>query len=108
MEFHPEDTSNYSVKELIDEIIMLDSRGGYIIPENVVKFHEAVLLKLDISKASNFLKWKPALSFKETVDFTLKGYLDDLGKDKNILSLRLEQIREYTDIAIVKSINWTL
>lgn len=106
--FGPEDTSNYSVKELIDQMIILDSRGGYIIPENAVKLHEAVLLKLDISKASNFLKWKPALNFTETVGFTLRGYLDDLKEDKNVLSLRLEQIGAYTDIAVMKSINWAL
>lgn len=106
--FGPEDSSNYSVKELIDQMIALDSKGDYIIPENAVKFHEANLLKLDISKASSFLKWKPVLSFKETVDFTLRGYLDDLGENKNVFSLRLEQIRKYTDIAVMKSINWAL
>ncbi|RZK77303.1 MAG: CDP-glucose 4,6-dehydratase [Pedobacter sp.] len=49
--FGPEDIINYSVKELIDEIVLLDKRTGYIIPDNILKPHEANLLKLDISKA---------------------------------------------------------
>ncbi|WP_316801204.1 CDP-glucose 4,6-dehydratase [Pedobacter frigidisoli] len=106
--FGPEDVTNYSVKELIDEILILDSRGGYTIPEGTVKLHEAVLLKLDISKAANFLKWKPVLSFKETVDFTLKGYMDDLEGGSNILSLRTNQINQYTKAALGKTIIWAL
>lgn len=106
--FGPEDMTNYSVKELIDEILLLDNRGGYTIPEGISKLHEAVLLKLDISKAANFLKWKPALSFRETVEFTLNGYLDDLSSNNDILSSRLKQIGDYSKIALSNSINWAL
>ncbi|WP_307525282.1 CDP-glucose 4,6-dehydratase [Pedobacter sp. W3I1] len=106
--FGPEDNTNYSVKELIDEMLTLDGRGGYIIPEQTQKMHEAILLKLDISKAANFLKWKPALGFKETVDFTLTGYLDDLSEDGNMFNLRSKQIELYTKVALNKAINWAL
>ncbi|RZJ83114.1 MAG: CDP-glucose 4,6-dehydratase, partial [Chryseobacterium sp.] len=51
--FGPEDMANYSVKQLIDEMLLLHSDGGYHIPPESVKLHEAVLLKLDISKAVN-------------------------------------------------------
>ncbi|RZK98842.1 MAG: CDP-glucose 4,6-dehydratase, partial [Pedobacter sp.] len=82
--FGPEDTTNYSVKQLIDEMLLIDDKGGYEIPDNATKPHEAVLLKLDISKAVNYLKWKPVLTFKETVAFTLKGYgNDEVGKALN-------------------------
>ncbi|TKC03489.1 CDP-glucose 4,6-dehydratase [Pedobacter cryotolerans] len=106
--FGPEDMANYSVKELIDEILVLDSRGGYHIPENAVKLHEAVLLKLDISKAVNFLKWKPVLSFNETVEFTLKGYLNDLKLEKNVYQSRIAQINEYTTKGRQKKLSWAL
>jgi CDP-glucose 4,6-dehydratase len=105
--FGPEDTSNYSVKELIDEILLHDSRGGYIIPEDVVKLHEAVLLKLDISKAVNFLRWKPVLNFSETVLFTLEGYLKDL-EGEDIYKCRLEQIESYTNKGLAKEIRWAI
>jgi len=104
--FGPEDTANYSVKELIDEMLVLDSNGGYHIPANTVKLHEAVLLKLDISKAVNYLKWKPVLSFKETVDFTLKGYLADMDETADIFQSRLNQIEVYTQKGINKGISW--
>lgn len=104
--FGPEDTSNYSVKELIDEMLVFDGKGGYHIPANTVKLHEAVLLKLDISKAVNYLKWKPVLSFKETVDFTLKGYLADMDETADIYQSRLNQIEAYTQKGIIKGISW--
>ncbi|WP_316796880.1 CDP-glucose 4,6-dehydratase [Pedobacter agri] len=107
--FGPEDMSNYTVQELIDEILELDSTGGYNIPSNTVKLHEAILLKLDISKAANFLRWKPVLSFKETVAFTLKGYQDDIKiADLNLYQARLKQIEEYTEKAKQKSIQWVI
>lgn len=105
--FGPEDMSNYSVKELIDEMLHLDAEGGYIIPEGTSKLHEAVLLKLDISKASNYLKWKPALGFKATVAFTLNGYKDDLNSEANIYSSRVGQINEYVQSAKLNQIQWT-
>lgn len=106
--FGPEDMSNYSVKELIDEILLIDSRGGYIFPEGTEKLHEAVLLKLDISKAVNYLKWNPVLSFKETVEFTLEGYLVDIENQEGIYSHRLEQILEYTKKGLERRVNWAL
>ena len=104
--FGPEDLANYSVKELIDEILVLDNKGGYYTPETSVKLHEAVLLKLDISKAVNFLKWKPVLSFIETVRFTLDGYLEDMHTSEGVYEARKIQIKEYTDKGRTKNLNW--
>jgi CDP-glucose 4,6-dehydratase len=106
--FGPEDMSNYSVKELIDQILTINPNGGYVIPENIEKLHEAVLLKLDISKAVNYLKWKPVLNFKETVEFTLEGYLTDIDGLRNIYSDRLSQIAEYTKKGAERGISWAL
>jgi len=104
--FGPEDMSNYSVQELIDKMQELDARGGYTIPENTEKLHEANLLKLDISKASNYLKWKPVLSFNETVAFTLDGYLVDLEGTTDIYQSRVAQIVHYSELAASRGINW--
>jgi len=104
--FGPEDMSNYSVQELIDKMQLLDARGGYTIPENTEKLHEANLLKLDISKASNYLKWKPVLSFDETVKFTLDGYLVDLEATSDTYQSRIDQISQYCELAASKGINW--
>ncbi|CAM4109751.1 CDP-glucose 4,6-dehydratase [Pedobacter westerhofensis] len=106
--FGPEDTSNYSVKNLIDKMLTIDSKGGYIIPQNVVKLHEAILLKLDISKAVNYLKWKPVLDFDQTVEYTLNGYLADMDESVDVYTSRVEQILDYTAKGIKKGIVWAL
>lgn len=103
--FGPEDINNRSVKELIDEMLFADARGGYKITEKTDKIHEATLLKLDISKAVGLLRWKPVLSFQETVLFTLKGYQDDL-EGEEIYSKRVDQINSYIEKASLKSIEW--
>ncbi|SDQ00108.1 CDP-glucose 4,6-dehydratase [Mucilaginibacter sp. OK268] len=105
--FGPEDTANYAVKELIDQMLLIDSIGGYIIPDLDVKPHEATLLKLDISKAVNRLQWKPVLSFAETVAFTVLGYKDDL-EGLNMLEKRTNQIIQYSKKAVEKQIAWSV
>jgi CDP-glucose 4,6-dehydratase len=104
--FGPEDNANYSVKELIDKMLLIDDIGGYTVPEQAVKPHEATFLKLDISKAVNHLQWRPALSFDETVSFTVDGYKDDLDGNVNIFEKRQEQIDLYTQKAISRNIKW--
>lgn len=105
--FGPEDSANYSVKELIDAMLQLDNKGGYEIPQQVEKPHEATFLKLDISKAVNLLNWRPALSFDQTVAFTVSGYKADLSA-ANILEERKTQIEMYTQKAAEKRIAWAL
>ncbi len=104
--FGPEDTANFSVKELIDRILLLDSKGGYTIPAAANQPHEATLLKLDISKAVNLLKWRPTLTFDETVSFTLEGYKDEINNIENMYAARMKQIADYTFKAASKQINW--
>jgi CDP-glucose 4,6-dehydratase len=106
--FGPEDTANFSVKELIDKILEIDNKGGYTIPENLEKPHEATLLKLDISKAVNSLKWRPTLSFDETVEFTLEGYKDEFESKKEVFKKRCEQIEKYIYKAKIKKIEWAI
>lgn len=106
--FGPEEMTHYSVKDLIDELLKMDNTGGYLIPENSEKSHEAVLLKLDISKAIEFLKWKPVLSFKETVSFTLEGYREDIQNKGDLHQARLKQIDNYTAKAKLRNLKWAL
>jgi CDP-glucose 4,6-dehydratase len=104
--FGPEDSANYSVGHLIKNIIEVHKSGVIETPELNDKLHEAHLLKLDISKAVNYLNWKPTLNFDDTVKFTVDGYQADLSK-QNILKLRIEQIELFTQKASEKNIQWT-
>jgi CDP-glucose 4,6-dehydratase len=106
--FGPEDAANFSVQELIDAILIEDNRGGYSFPENLEKPHEATLLKLDISKAVGLLKWKPTLSFTETVQFTVQGYSDEQQYPNEVYQKRIDQILHYTELARLKNIQWSM
>lgn len=101
--FGPLDQNNYSVKALIERIVKITGKGSFEVPENIEKKHEASLLKLDISKAMNFLQWSPILDFNETVGMTVDGYTCE-GKD--IYSSRVKQINEYINTGKEKNIKW--
>jgi len=104
--FGPDDTSNYSVKQLIDEMLKITPSINYASPDIDQKPHEANLLKLDISKAVNRLKWMPVLTFAEAVEFTVAGYMADLKNNDEILGTRIEQINIYVSKARQLQINW--
>lgn len=103
--FGPLDQNNYSVKSLIEKIIEETGKGSYLSTEMSKKKHEASLLKLDISKAMNLLEWSPLLNFNETVNMTVKGYLDEM-ESKDVYSARVKQIRNYLEIGGKKNIYW--
>jgi CDP-glucose 4,6-dehydratase len=96
--FGPADSSNYPVRELIDEIKHVEASGDYQVSENTTKLHEANFLKLDISKSVSQLKWQPILSFFETVKFTVEGYQAENNNQK-VLFNRIKQIQVYTNLA---------
>ncbi len=58
--------------------------------------HEAGLLMLDISKAINRLRWRPALTFPETIRMTADWYLRYAQTD--VLTLCQEQIKQYENL----------
>jgi len=93
--FGPAAYENYTVGNVVNEVkksipsIRLDA------PELTGKLHEAGLLKLDITKAVNYLGWKPKLNFEETIQFTVHGYLEELRDKKNIYSSRVKQIKSF-------------
>lgn len=103
--FGPEDVENYSVGHLIGKIIDIYKDGSVETPVVNEALHEAHLLKLDISKAVNLLKWRPSLTFDETVQFTVNGYITDIG-NTSVMADRIKQISDYTKIAESKNILW--
>jgi len=99
--FGPSDSNNYSVLDLIKEMIKISGIGEYKIDNFSEKKHEAGLLKLDISKAKTFLTWEPILNFSETVRLTVDGYNENICYND-----RVSQIEQYLTIAKSKNINW--
>ncbi len=94
--FGPLSQTHKTVQDLIESIKsneLFKSVGvNYTKPE----FHEATFLKLDITKATTQLGWKPVLNFEQTMKFTIEGYADELNQSAGIYDSRVKQIKEYT------------
>jgi len=101
--FGPVDTNSHTVRELIDGIIDVTGKGRYKALKTEEARHEATMLKLDISKARALLKWKPVLTFGETVEFTARGYLDELEGAPSLLACRKAQLEQYIQLAAART-----
>ncbi len=93
--FGPLSSEPYSVKQIIE---LLQNQ----IPQLKVEFHhshsaphEAALLQLDVSKALHRLAWKPRLNMKQTLEFTTRGYLQELKHSGDLYTLRLQHLHDY-------------
>jgi CDP-glucose 4,6-dehydratase len=105
--FGPLDNSHHSVLELVSSMSEKAGMGTIKIEENINKLHEANLLKLDISKAINYLGWLPTLNFEETVCFTVEGYNAEISSEM-VYESRTIQIEKYVLAAQNKNIKWSL
>ena len=72
--FGPESSSVHTVEQLVETTIQCFGTGQWQDASEGNYQHEAKLLALDISKARLVLGWYPALSFKETVEYTVEWY----------------------------------
>ena len=95
--FGPIGDDHYSVENLIKQMIQSYGKGDYRIEGNN-RLNEALLLKLDISKALHYLNWKPTLNFTETVDFTVAGYKDELVSG-SVYESRVNQINTFVKLS---------
>jgi len=93
--FGPYQESIVTVKRLVETVIDNYGKGKWCDISDPESLHEAGLLALDISKASQRLNWRPVLSFDEAVHFTINWYKQ--YKTEDVLSLCKEQIEVYTE-----------
>jgi CDP-glucose 4,6-dehydratase len=96
--FGPRDEMNYSVKELFEQINKIIKTDNVQFGNPGKQPHEAKLLKLDISKAVAYLKWRPILSFQETINYTSEGYLSDI-QQADAYKNRVLTIQQYLNKA---------
>lgn len=88
------DEQGVSVEEVVRKFIVLMGKGTYNVVADNSK-HEANLLLLDITKASQQLDWYPRLSFQQTLQWTCDWYKECYEKPDNILSITDRQIKEF-------------
>lgn len=96
--FGPEEENNVSVIQLVECVIEELRNGKYELLSKDSNFIEASFLRLDISKAKTLLNWKPLLNFKETIQFTVAGYNDELEKPITVYESRIKQIQEFQSL----------
>jgi CDP-glucose 4,6-dehydratase len=91
--FGPYIEDNLTVKDLVETAIVIWKSGTYHTPQYDKPLHEAKLLKLDINKTINELKWQPLWSANQAIQKTLEWYINS---EKNKGALTHQQIEDYT------------
>ncbi len=91
--FGPEEENVADVWTVAKELLLEYGEGHLIDVSGEKKPHEAMLLKLDITKAKEKLGWRPRLDLKETIAWTTEWYRS--YREKNVYELCIRQIEEY-------------
>ncbi|MBC8185059.1 CDP-glucose 4,6-dehydratase [candidate division KSB1 bacterium] len=91
--FGPEEGSMKPVGEIADLVIQNWGKGSWQDQPEKNAPHETGILKLDISKAKTFLKWKPVWKIEKAVRKTIDWYKS--YKEKDMYQFCEEQIKLY-------------
>jgi len=103
--FGPEESSNRTVAELVNEIFAY-MPGRWVDAPDANAPHEASKLQLSIDKARQTLDWRPVWDFGETVRETVSWYLAQIA-GKDLMRATVEQIRRYEAAATTAGLPWT-
>lgn len=87
--------SHITVKEITSRLIEIMKLKKKILIKKNKKIKETKLLSLNIHKSKKYLKWKPKLSFKQTLKLTANWYECYLKDKKNIQKLSRNQVEGF-------------
>jgi CDP-glucose 4,6-dehydratase len=90
--FGPNTKDVITVETLVKEAISVLKKGSYDVAVQKNQPHEATLLQLNIDKAKKELNWKPKLTGKQSIGWTMKWYMQ---KKENKKAYTIAQIKEY-------------
>jgi CDP-glucose 4,6-dehydratase len=90
--FGPEENDHTTVKELVEIAIENWGGGSWIDQSDNKNFHEAGILKLDITLAKKDLSWFPKMNSKEAIRFTIDWYKQ---AEERIFDYSVSQINQY-------------
>ena len=104
--FGPRAEQNHSVRELLDALSRHWQGARWTDTSNPGgRQLEAGILKLNCDKALQYLQWKPALDFEETVRYTADWYQTFYAHPHNsIRDTTLKQLHAYIDLLIAQGI----
>ena len=92
--FGPNDFGMVDVETVINEMQSHVSESVNVTFNKDESMHEASLLKLDVSKAKNQLKWESRWDFKETIKHTADWY-ENYFQQQDIYKYSLSQVKQY-------------
>lgn len=93
---YPQDV--VKVEEVVKTAIEILGKGSYRIDKDDYAPHEAMSLKLDISKALNELHWKPRLNTNEAIIRTIECYKEMFNNKSGIFEYSKKCIHDYLNI----------
>ena len=94
--FGPNDNDVQKVSEVLDYFVANWPKNASWKQDFSEQPHEAQLLKLDISKSKNKLKWKPILSLDKTLQSIIEWHFA-WKNGKNMRNITLDQITNYEE-----------
>jgi len=92
--FGPRSDDAKSVEWIVRELSVLWGKSASWHVDTGVQPHEAMYLKLDISKAANYLGWHPQLELKQALKLTVQWH-KGLLSGADLRDLTLSQIKDY-------------
>jgi CDP-glucose 4,6-dehydratase len=101
--FGPYPSNAVTVEDLVKEIISQWGSGMYHIKEAQPKNKESNMLVLDINKAVHLLNWKPVLSLKKSMQFTVDEYRIEGLSEEAVYNQRSAHIDEYMNIQRIRA-----
>lgn len=94
--FGPDARSSATVQELVAEFCRAWGGGGWADVSSGSQPHEAHLLRLSIDKAVTRLGWRPAWTFRKTIEYTARWYREfRAAGDDSMQEACLRDIAEY-------------
>ena len=91
--FGPREDSHLTVKDLLQRTFKYLETGSYVINRDFSK-HEATLLKLDSSKAKQYLGWTSVLQAQDALKLTL-GWYKNYYTGENVIEYTDRQIKDF-------------
>jgi CDP-glucose 4,6-dehydratase len=96
--FGPQKNDCKKVKDLVESAISIWGSGSVNYPEKNPGYHEAALLRLDISKAANLLGWSPEYNSDTAILKTISWYKEFIGSGrKNARELVMRDIHDFAE-----------
>ena len=107
--FGPEQKNHLTVKQIVKKINQNWKNASTIkyLNANSNEPYESKYLKLDISKAKSYLKWKSVYDINQTISETINWYKSYYENSSSMYDLTIDQIINYIQYAQKMKLHWS-